>query len=80
MEKLLYSKKCVICDKMEFVTKERKMYFTKYMSKVRLSHIYRGNNYVSYKKSYLKSKTKKKPYKIKKIPHTGDTNSLDRCG
>ena len=44
--KLFYPKKCVNCNKSEFATKQRKMYFTKSMSKIRLPHIYRGNNYV----------------------------------
>ena len=45
-QKLFFPKKCVNCNKGEFATKQRKMYFTKIMSKVRLQHIYRGNNSV----------------------------------
>ena len=44
--KLVYPRKCVNCDKSEFTTKQRKMYLTTSKSKIRLPHIYRGNNYV----------------------------------
>ena len=42
-QNLFYPRKCLFCDKREFATKQRKMYFTTCMSKIRLSHIYRGN-------------------------------------
>ena len=45
--KLFYPKKCVNCDKSEFATKQRKMYLTTSMSKIRLPPIYRGKNYVT---------------------------------
>ena len=35
--KLFYLKKCAICNKIEFATKQSKMFFTKSMSKIRLS-------------------------------------------
>ena len=41
-QKLFYPRKCVTCDKSEFATKQRKMC----ISKIRLPHIYRSNNYV----------------------------------
>ena len=44
--KLFYPKKCVNCNLSEFATKQRKVYFTKSMSKIRLPHTSRGNNYV----------------------------------
>ena len=43
--KLFYPKKCINCNKIKFATKQSKRYFTKSMSKIRLPHIYRGNNY-----------------------------------
>ena len=42
------TKKGVNFVKSEFATKQRKMYLTTSMSKTRLSHIYRGKNYVFY--------------------------------
>ena len=43
---LFYLKKCGNCNKSEFETKQRKMYFIKSMSKIRLPHICRGNKCV----------------------------------
>ena len=54
--KLIYPIKCVNSDKSEFMTKQRKMYLTTSMSKIRLSHIYNGNNYVIYPLSKAKVK------------------------
>ena len=45
-QKLFYPKKCVNCNKSEFATKQRKIYVTKSMSKIRPPHIYRIDNYV----------------------------------
>ena len=45
--KLFCLKKCVNFDKSEFATKQRKMYLTTSMSKIRLPPIYRGKNYVT---------------------------------
>ena len=42
--KLFYPKKCVKCNKSEFATKQRKMYLTKSMIKIRLLHIYTISN------------------------------------
>ena len=44
--KLSYPNKCVNCDQSEVATKQRKMYLTTSMSKIRLPHIFRGKNYV----------------------------------
>ena len=52
-QKLFYPRKCVTCDKSEFATKQRKMCLTTSMSKIRLPHIYRSNNYVIIKKNPL---------------------------
>ena len=46
LAKTFLPKKCVNCDKIEFATKQRKMYLTTNISKIRLPHTYRGNNYV----------------------------------
>ena len=43
-KKVFYPRKCVTCDKSEFVTKQREMFLTTSMSKIRLPHIYRSNN------------------------------------
>ena len=45
-QKLFYPTKCVTCDKSEFATKQRKICLTTSMSKIRLPHINRSNNYV----------------------------------
>ena len=45
-QKLFYMRKCVTCDRSEFATKQRKMCLTTNMSKIRLPHIYKCNNYV----------------------------------
>ena len=45
-QKLFYPRKCVTCDRSEFATKQHKMWLTTSMSKIRLPHIYRSNNYV----------------------------------
>ena len=37
--KLFYPKKCVNCDNCEFATKQRKLYLTTSMSKIRMPHI-----------------------------------------
>ena len=52
-QKLFYPRKCVTCDKSEFATKQRKMCLTTSMSKIRLPHIYRSNNYVIIEKKIL---------------------------
>ena len=56
---LFYPKMCVNCNQSEFTTKQHKMYFTKSMSKIRLPHIYRGNNYYVNNNtfSYFKSRS-----------------------
>ena len=43
---LIYTKKCVNLDKGDFATKHRKMYLITSISKTRLPHIYRGQNYI----------------------------------
>ena len=45
-QKLFYLRKYITCDKSEFVTKQRKMCLTISISKIRLPHIHRSNNYV----------------------------------
>ena len=45
--KIFNPEKCVIFDKSEFATKQRKMYSTTSMSKTRLPHIYIGKKYVN---------------------------------
>ena len=58
--KTILHKKCANCNKSEFATKQRKLYLTKKMSKIRLPHIYGGNNYVINNKfSTLKNKSEK---------------------
>ena len=62
-QKLCYPRKCRTCDKSEFVTKQRKMCLTTSISKIRLQHIYRRNNYVIIKKRPKRHK----PWPIQKF-------------
>ena len=65
-QELFYPRKCVTCDKSEFATKQRKMCLTTSMSKIRLPHIYRSNNYVIINK---KSSFDIKFYQIKSLKY-----------
>ena len=64
LAKTILPEKGVNCNKCEFVTKRRKIYFTKSMGKIRLPHYHCPPN-LSAKQSELTVRTKKPPAKEK---------------
>ena len=46
LSKNYFTRDCVTCDQSEFATKQLKMCLRTSMSKIRLPHIYRSNNFV----------------------------------
>ena len=68
-QKLFYPRKCVTCDKSEFATKQREMFLTTRMSKIRLPHIYRSNNYVITIKKILFGQQYLNIYQIKTLKY-----------